>query len=297
MLITAAMYGNEINGTEIINRLLNTSAVQKLRGTLIAIPVLNVYGLINRSRHLPGGLDLDRCFPGSKTGTHAARMAHIFTTEIFNKADVCLDLQTGFINYSNLPQMFVNFNDEHAKSLAEAFNAPVISNMTYEKGSLRSLAQKMNKPFLLFEAGEALRFDEYAIKFGVNGILNLMRKLEMLPAKNSKNETLTQSFFTEKNTWVRAPISGISHTNYKLGQHVQKGEVLCTINDPFGAAENVKIKCPQEAIIVGKNNLPLVYEGESLFQLSVFPKMHHAATHLKTWKEENNKNSKAAENE
>ncbi len=290
LLVTAAMHGNELNGTEIINRLLNVGTLKRLQGTLIAIPVLNVYGLINRSRYLPGGLDLDRCFPGTKTGTHAARMAHVFTSEIFNKADACIDLQTGFINYTNLPQIYVNFDDEQAKMLAETFNAPVMSNTVCEKGMLRTLAFKKKKPFLLYEAGEAMRFDEHAIKVGVKGILNIMRKLEMLPNNTTKKEDTLKSFFTEKNIWVRASTSGISHTKHKLGQHVKKGEVLCTINDPFGATDSVTVTSPEEAIIVGKNNLPLVHEGEALFQLAVFPKMQHTASHLEEWKEKSTEN-------
>lgn len=285
LLVTAAMHGNELNGTEIINRLLKVSSLKRLQGTLIAVPVLNVYGLINRSRYLPGGIELDRCFPGTKTGTHGARLAHIFTSEIFSKADVCIDLQTGSINHTNLPQIFFNFEDAQTKSLAETFNAPVISNITCEKGMLRTLAYKKKKPFLLYEAGEAMRFDEHAIRVGVKGILNIMRKLEMLPNNIVKKDSQLKSFFTEKNIWVRASTSGISHTKHKLGQRVKKNEILCTINDPFGATDSVTVTSPEEAIIVGKNNLPLVHEGELLFQLAIFPKMKHTATHLEDWEE------------
>lgn len=285
LLITAAMHGNELNGTEIINRLLNMSGLKKLRGTLIAIPVLNVYGLINRSRSLPGGIDLDRCFPGSKTGTHAARMANIFTQEIFSKADVCLDLQTGFVNHSNLPHIYTPLKDEQSISLAKVFNAPVISNTPCEKGMLRTLAIKHNKPFLLYEAGEAMRFDEHAIKTGLKGSLNIMRKLSMLPEKSGKKEAPLKNFVAEKNIWVRASTSGISYSEHKLGQHIKKGDTLCVIKDPFGASDKVTIRSPGEGIIVGKNNLPLVHEGEGLFQLAVFPKMQHAASHLGGWKE------------
>lgn len=296
LLVTAAMHGNELNGTEIINRLFDTKVLNRLQGTLIAIPVLNVYGLINRSRYLPGGLELDQCFPGSKTGTLAARLAHIFTSEIFDKADVCIDLQTGFINYTNLPQIYVNFEDSRAKALAETFNAPVISNTVCENGMLRTLAFKKKKPFLLFEAGEAMRFDEHAIKVGVKGVLNVMRKLDMFPA-NVKREPSLKSFFTEKNIWVRAATSGISHSKHKLGQYVKKGEILCTINDPFGATESMAIVSPEEAVIVGKNNLSLVHEGESLFQLSVFPKMQHTASHLGEWETKSTENFKSSNTE
>lgn len=297
LLVTAAMHGNELNGTEIINRLLKVNALKRLQGTLIAIPVLNVYGLINRSRYLPSGLDLDSCFPGSETGTHAARMAHVFTSEIFNKADICIDLQTGFINYTNLPQIYVNFEDEQAKSLAQTFNAPVVSHATCQEGMLRTLAAQEKKPFLLYEAGEAMRFDEHAIKVGVKGLLNVMRNINMLPNRTITKESVLKSFFAEKNIWVRASTSGISHTKYKLGQHVKKGEVLCTISDPFGASDSVNIASPEEAIIVGKNNLPLVHEGEELFQLAVFPKMQHTASHLEEWKEKSTENFKASGSE
>lgn len=285
LLITAAMHGNEINGTEIINRLISNTNFKRLHGTIIAIPVLNVYGLINRSRHLPGGLELDNCFPGSATGSHASRMAHIFTQEILSKADYCIDLQTEYINYTNLPQIYVDFEDDKAKELAKSFNAPVISDMEYEPGSLRSLAKEQNKPFLLYEAGEAMRFDEHAIKVGLKGVTNVIKTLNMLPSKQPRTEKQLKCFFTETNIWVRASTSGISHSKHQLGQRIKKGEVLCTINDPFGATDSERIRCPEDAIIVGMNNLPLVHEGEALFQLAVFPKMKHAAEHLEDWHE------------
>ncbi len=285
LLITAAMHGNELNGTEIINRLLSMASVQKLKGTLLAIPVLNVYGLINRSRYLPGGIELDRCFPGSESGTHAARMAHTFTQEIFSKADACIDLQTGFINHTNLPQVYVNFDDKKSRHLATAFNAPVISKIKNEVGALRTLAHKESKPFLLYEAGEAMRFDEHAIKVGLKGVLNVMKSLDMLSTKPKQKEAQLQSFFAEKNIWVRASTSGISHTQYALGQSIKKGETLCVIKDPFGASSDVAVKSPEDAIIVGMNNLPLVHEGEALFQLAIFSKMKHAAEHLEEWEE------------
>ena len=230
-------------------------------------------------------MDLDGCFPGSQSGTHAARIAHLFTSEIFDKADVCIDLQTGFINYSNLPQIYVNFADENARSLAETFNVPVISNANCEPGTLQTLAFEEKKPFLLYEAGEAMRFDEYAIRIGLKGVLNIMTKLGMLPRKTGKTEMTLSSFFTEKNIWIHASTSGISHTKHKLGQHIKKNESLGIIKDPFGTTESANIISPEEAIIVGKNNLPLVHEGEALFQLAIFSKMQHAATHLEDWKE------------
>lgn len=284
LLVTAAMHGNELNGTEIVNRLFNSKSIKKLSGTLILVPVLNVYGLINRSRYLPSGADLNSSFPGSATGTMASRMAHVFIEEIFAHADYCIDLQTGFINCSNLPQLYVNEEDEKAKALARAFNAPVVSDIPTDEGMLSTYARRQSIPFMMYEAGEAMRFDDHAIKVGFKGIKNVMKQLQMLPTHSVKKPEL-ESFYAEKNIWVRASSSGISHTNCQLGQHIKKDELLCTINDPFGAADPVSVHCPEEGVIVGKNNLPLVHEGEGLFQLAIFKKMAHAATQLEGWEE------------
>ena len=292
LLVTAAMHGNELNGTEIINRLLELSSLRQLRGTLIAVPVLNVYGLISRARYMPGGIELDRCFPGAQNGTNGARLANLFVKEIFSKADCCIDLQTGSINHSNLPQIYVSFKDNNAKTLAEAFNAPVISDIACEKGMLRTVALKHDKPYLTYEAGEAMRFDEHAIRVGQRGVMNVLKKLGMLPIKPPKKENQLHSFFAERNIWVRASTSGISHSKHKLGQYVKKGEALCVIKDPFGATDSINVYSPEDGIIVGKNNLPLVHEGEALFQIALFSRMKHAVEHLEEWREKSNKRFK-----
>lgn len=287
LLIIAAMHGDELNGTEIINTLFGLKSLNKLRGTVIMVPVVNVYGLITRSRYLPGEIALDKSFPGSKSGSLASRIAHLFTKTLFSKADICIDLQTGGLNSSNLPQIYVNFSDEQSKKLAKYFNAPVISNAVCEKGMLKTYAFKQSKPYLLYEAGEALKFDHYAIKTGVRGISNIMRNIGMLP-KRTKKERQPNSFFADKNIWVRSTSSGVSHTNHVLGQRVKKGEILCTINDPFETKPPTSIHSPEDAIIVGMNNLPLIHEGESLFQLAVFSKMQQAENELENWEDKAN---------
>ncbi|OGT38087.1 MAG: peptidase M14 [Gammaproteobacteria bacterium RIFCSPHIGHO2_12_FULL_38_14] len=283
LLVTAAMHGNELNGTEIVNRLISTLTNAKICGTLIAIPVLNVYGLISRSRYLPGGVDLDTCFPGTKNGTHAERTAYIFTSEIFSKANICIDLQTGFMNCSNLPQLYTNFNNETERRLARAFNTPIILDQIQKEGSLRQLSQKQNIPFLLYEAGEAMRFDDHAINTGLKGILNVMRELEMLRKKQSIKENAHQSSFAKHSIWIRASTSGISHTKLKLGQWIKKGEALCIIKDPFGTNDHITVYSPVEGIIIGKNNLPLVQEGEKIFQIAFFSEVQQVLDSLELW--------------
>jgi len=285
LLLTAAMHGNELNGTEIINQLLQQKALKRLRGTLIAIPVVNVPGLMNRTRFLPGGLDLDRCFPGSETGTHAERMAHLFVTELYNKADVCIDLQTGVLNHTSLPQLHIDFANGKARHLAKAFNPPVINQTPFHPGMLRTLAKQDNKPYLTYEAGQAMHFDPYAIKLGLKGVMNCLKKLEMLPERPNKKADTLKSSFSRENVWVYASTSGVSYSTLQLGQYVAKGEELCTIRDPFGSDNHETIKSPEEGIIVGIHNVPLVHEGEALFELALFPEVHDTASQLEAFEE------------
>lgn len=283
LLVTAAMHGNELNGAEIIHRLLQSPAMKKLNGTLIAVPIMNVYGFINKTRTLPGGAALGNNFPGRENGSHAARLAHIFCRDVFPLADYCIDLQTGWLNHSNLPQVFTTDGSKTELDLAQAFSAPVISEVTAHKGSLRAHANKNKVPYLVYEAGEAMRFDESSIKIGLKGILNLMRKIEMLPPIGQAASSKPNSFIMHDTNWVCSPTSGISHSTIKLGQQVKKGEVLSTIKDPFGAGSNVNVKAPFDGVVVSMNNLPLVYEGVTLFQLASFEKLSLAASHIEDW--------------
>jgi len=284
LLVIAAMHGNELNGAEIVNRLLQLSSMKKLRGTLIAVPIMNVYGFVNKTRTLPGGAPLNVSFPGTPQGSHAARLAHIFCSEIFALADYCIDLQTGSLNHSNLPQIFVTENNSKELELARAFAAPVISEFSTQKASLRAYANKKDVPYLVYEAGEAMRFDERSIRIGTKGIINIMRHIDMLSAASKASSAAKQKSFVMRDTrWVRSPTSGISHSNIKLGQQVKKGESLTIIKDPFGSGSDVPVTAPFDGIVVSMNNLPLVYEGVSLFQLAAFERLSLAATLIEDW--------------
>lgn len=283
LVVIAAMHGNELNGTEIVNRLLQSSNLKKLKGTLIAVPIMNVYGFINKTRVLPGNTSLATSFPGSQQGSHAARLAHLFCSEIFSLADYCIDLQTGWANHSNLPQVFVTDDNQQEHELAHAFSAPVISEVGAQKGSLRAHANNKKIPHLVYEAGEAMRFDESSIRIGVKGIVNVMRHIGMLPAPSKTNPVKQKSFLMRDTRWVRSPTSGINYSSIKLGQQVKKGELLSTIKDPFGAGSDVLVQAPFNGVVVSVNNLPLVYEGISLFQLAAFERLSLAATHIEDW--------------
>lgn len=285
MLIMAALHGDELNGTEIINQLLEDLSSKKIAGTLIAIPVFNVYGFINRSRTLPGGVNIDRHFPGAEHGSLAERMTNLFIKEIFHHADICIDLQTGMLNHTNLPQIYADFHDAASKELAAHFHAPVVSTKEPEEGSLHSFASQQKKPYLLYKAGQAMHFDTQAIRVGVAGLKNLMKKLNMLKQKevDTKKEKKPSCLFSEENIFIRAAKSGISHTQYEIGDIVKKNQAIAIIKDPFAVSEDVVIKSPEDGIIVGKNNLPLTYEGSTIFQLAMFDKMNAAADQIEQW--------------
>lgn len=284
LLVIAAMHGNELNGAEIINRLLQSSHIKKLRGTLIAVPIMNVYGFINKTRTLPGGTALGDNFPGASHGSHAARLAHLFCSEIFALADYCIDLQTGWLNHTNLPQLFVSEDNETELNLAHAFAAPVISEIRAKKGSLRAYANQQKVPYLVYEAGEAMRFDEASIRLGVKGVINVMRQLQMLPPSKSAAVARQHGSSVMRDTyWMRSPTSGISYSNIQLGQQVTKGQCLTVIKDPFGAGGDVNVSAPFDGIVVSINNLPLVYEGVSLFELASFERLSQAASRIEDW--------------
>lgn len=270
MFVSAAVHGDEINGVEIVRRVLAASGLKRLKGTLIAVPIVNVHGFLSHSRYLPDRRDLNRSFPGSARGSVAGRLAHLFATEVVAKADCGIDLHTAAIHRDNMPQVRANLDDERTLKLAEAFHAPIMLNADLRDGSLRAHAAELGIPMLLFEAGEALRFDEGSIRVGVRGVLNVMRELGMLPKRAPSNPKAKQKKVVRagSSSWARAEQSGILRSAVELGQTVAKGDVLGVISDPFGNDEMV-VKTRIEGVLVGKTNLPLVNEGDALFHIAM----------------------------
>jgi len=268
MFVCAAIHGDEINGVEIIRRLLKLSVLKRLRGTLISIPVVNAHGFLQHTRYLPDGRDLNRSFPGSERGSLAARLAHLFIEEIVKQCTHGIDIHTGAAHRTNLPQIRAYLDDPETLRLAQAFEVPVLLNSNIRDGSLREAAVELNIPLLLYEAGEALRFDELSIRAGVRGIVNVLRALEMLPASKKKS-TGKKPFIARTNNWVRASASGIFVSRLNLGSLVQKNAVLGVISDPFGENETA-VTSPYEGIVIGRTNLPLVNEGDALVHIGRF---------------------------
>jgi uncharacterized protein len=269
IFVSAAVHGDELNGIEIIRRLINQNKFKIIKGTLIAVPMVNVYGVVNLSRYMPDRRDLNRCFPGSPKGSLAGRVAYIFLNEIVKHCDYGIDLHTGAIHRSNLPQIRANMLDEETKELAEVFAVPVVLNSNLVDGSLRESAIKNKTKILLYEAGEALRFDEFSIRAGMKGILNILQHLGMKRKSTSSKRKKLSPFIANGSQWVRANASGIVHNVVELGDQITKGQVLAEIGSPYGEVIDSVI-ATRSGILIGKQNIPLVQEGEAMFHIAYF---------------------------
>ncbi len=273
LLVSAAIHGDELNGIEIISRLINDKAISTIKGTLIAVPFVNGYGVLNQSRYLPDRRDLNRSFPGSKRGSFAGRIANLFLNEIVAKCDVGIDLHTGAIHRTNLPQIRANLDDPRAYEMATAFGVPVMLNSNLRDGSLREAAGELGVSMILYEAGEALRFDELSIRAGLQGVINVMNQLGMLykTKARTKKTKMVEPFVARQSGWIRATDSGFVSHQKQLGDYVEKGDCLAVIKDPFGVTLDV-MTSNAKGIIIGKQNIPLVQEGEAVYHIAYFKK-------------------------
>lgn len=273
LCVTAAIHGDEINGVEIVRRLLAKKALKALRGTLIAVPVVNVYGFLMKDRYLPDRRDLNRCFPGTPNGSLGSRLAHIISSQVIASADFHIDLHSGSFHRSNLPQIRINGDGEEERILAKAFNAPVVLMAKEREGTVRQMAHHRGVKALLYEAGEAYRFNDLAIRLGVRGILNVMNETKMLNSKKQVSPSAaSRTFFTRSSFWVRSLHSGIFTSRKMLGKKVEKGEIIARVGNPFSGEEH-NIISPLSGIVIGLNELPLVQEGAALLHIATFEKL------------------------
>jgi predicted deacylase len=283
VFVSAAIHGDELNGIEIIRRFRKLTILKKLKGTVILVPIVNVYGIMTLSRYLPDRRDLNRSFPGNSKGSLAGRVAKTFFDEIVRKCDLGIDLHTASIHKSNLPQIRTNIENEYTFRLAKAFQAPVILHSELRDGSLRSVAQEQGIPILLYEAGEALRFDEKSIRIGVQGLVNVLRENEMLPKVTKK--TKKTPIITKNSKWIRATESGMLRTIKALGETVKKDEVIAYIDEPLDD-ESFEITTPFDGIIIGKSEIPLIQEGDAIFHIANFKNLEIADHKIEYFGEE-----------
>lgn len=275
LFVSAAIHGDEVIGVEIVRRLLRAAPMRSLAGTLMAVPIVNSFGFMNHSRYLPDRRDLNRSFPGLSEGSMASRLAHIFMTEVVGRADVGIDLHSAAIHRQNLPQIRLTPDNDRLAALGQAFGTPVIVPSKLREGSLRMAAEATGVDVLLYEGGEGLRFDELAVRAGVSGILRVMQHLGMIGARGVP-KLRHAPVLAASSHWYRAPVGGVFRGYVPVGAAVSPGTVLGVVSDPFGEIES-EITAEARGIIIGRSNMPAVYEGEALFHIAETPRADHAA--------------------
>ena len=287
MFVSAALHGDEIIGVEIIRRLLRLPElrdVERLAGTVLAVPIVNVPAFLQRSRYLPDRRDLNRSFPGSESGSLAARLANLFLKEVVGKSSYGIDLHTGAIHRPNLPQIRADLGNPETLRLARAFGVPLMLNSTPTAGTLREYTTRKGIPVLLYESSEALRFDESCIRIGVQGVINVLAELGMVVPTTPMARPV-EPVVARATAWTRSPASGILRTQVALGDRVRAGQVLGVVGDPFGEQE-VPVLSGADGVVVGRLNLPLVHEGDALFHVARFENPEAAATAVRQLRSE-----------
>lgn len=285
LFVSAAVHGDELNGVEIIRRVLRLRQIRRLRGTLIAVPIVNVHGFLRNSRYLPDRRDLNRSFPGNSHGSLAGRLAKVFIDEIVMQSDYGLDLHTGAIHRANLPQIRADLSQPTVRAMADAFGCPVLIDATLREGSLREYADRQGVPLLLYEAGEALRFDEFSIRAGMRGVVDVMRHLGMLPERKQVKRPPAPTV-AEDSSWQRAPESGILRMRVELGQYVKTDQVLAYVADAFGETE-VAVRAEHSGIVIGRTYLPLAHAGDAIYHVARVKAAQKVANRVEAYQEAN----------
>lgn len=264
VLVLAGVHGDEINGVEIVRRLIVDGTFKNLlRGSVVAIPVLNVFGFNHFSREVPDGKDVNRSFPGHTKGSLAARVARTLSKQILPLVDFGIDLHTGGGGNYNYPQIRYSERDPRARLLAEQFGAPLAIAKPMISRSLRKTAFDLGTSIIVYEGGENLRFDGISITKGMAGVCRLLHAQEML-ADAPFPEPWQRSY--AKSRWLRAERPGIFLWSKSSGHPVRKGEQLAVINDPYGG-EEIPVLAPADGFIIGHTNAPVVSLGDALFHI------------------------------
>nr|PZN56923.1 MAG: succinylglutamate desuccinylase [Bacteroidota bacterium] len=265
LLLMGAMHGDEINGTEVVRRLIESQQHRPTRGTTICIPIINIYGFISSSRYVPDGKDVNRSFPGNPHGSLASRVAHYLTRDIIPKIDYGIDFHTGGAARVNYPQIRGVLSDPDVLTMARAFNAPFAIDARFRPGSLRQWAARQGRKILVYEGGESGRFDEFAINEGIQGTLRLMHHLNM---RDDAPPAASPLRIIRHTSWVRAAYSGIFLTSVSPGQAITKGQELGTLNDPYGDFR-LPIRSTTAGFVIGLNQNPVVHQGDALMHIGI----------------------------
>ncbi|MDP9138934.1 MAG: succinylglutamate desuccinylase/aspartoacylase family protein [Pseudomonadota bacterium] len=267
LFLSGVIHGDEIMGVEVARRVLCHPALAQLSGTFLAVPIVNAYGMISHSRYLPDRRDLNRSFPGSDHGSLASVLADLFMREVVRRSGYGIDIHSAALHRTNLPQIRISPGDDELMLLAQAFGAPVVLVSKLRDGSLRQSALKWGVKVLVFEGGEALRFDEYAVDAAVAGTLRIMQQIGMLARPAGATERTPAPTVSHASYWLRAPEGGIFRTIRRTGHWVGAAEAIGVISSPMGDDET-QVVASAAGIIIGQSQLPVVNRGDALFHVA-----------------------------
>lgn len=286
ILLSGGLHGDEVNGIEVVRRMISLGIFEHIHcGTVVALPIINVYGFLFFSREVPDGKDVNRSFPGSAQGSLAAQVAHTLSIKILPVVDMGIDFHTGGASRTNYPQIRYAPEDAQAIHMAQAFQAPISMSSSLISGSLRACGHEMGVPIIVYEGGESLRLEEKAVKEAIRGTKRFLHSLGMLSKAPKTHGIKDRDRVSKKsprhiagNTWVRAEASGLFSFERQSGQAVREGELIGRIRNPYDSY-TVKVFSPMDGFIVGHNNIPLVHRGDALFHIGKETEWPDTAAH------------------
>ncbi len=267
ILFTAGIHGDEVNGVEVVRQLIAKGINKPKIGTIICIPIINVFGFINLKREFPDGRDLNRVFPGLKRGSLASRVAYKLVNEIVTEVDFIIDFHTGGAERFNAPQIRIANNNPELDNMAKIFGVPFVVYSKNVKKTFRTTCNNLGKPMLLFEGGKSFHIDTYITNTAVNGAKRVLNELGMLNSKFKVSKPTKKTVFVTGSRWQRAKYSGMFKTKIKICSEVLKGDIIGHITDPYGKF-NYTVKAPVSGYIINVNESPIVYQGDGLFHIS-----------------------------
>ena len=266
IFVSAAIHGDEIVGTAIIHRLLARLDAASMAGTVLFMPVVNIFGFMSHSRYLPDRRDLNRSFPGSAKGSLAGQLAYKFLKEVICHCTLGIDIHSAAVHRYNLPQIRIEPDNPKLRELAMLFGAHAVIESPLRPGSLRDIARGQGVDMLLMEAGEALRFDELSVRSGVNGVLNVMAHLQMIQPHPEATQVIIPAR-SRRAMWVRAPRGGVCVLQKKSGDAVKKGDIIGRVSGIFGD-DPLDFRAPIDGMIIGHAVLPVVNQGDALVHIA-----------------------------
>lgn len=267
ILITSGIHGDEINGVEIVRQLIAKKINKPKIGTIICVPVVNIFGFLDMKRAFPDGRDLNRVFPGNPRGSLASRFAYQFVKKILPVADICLDFHTGGASRFNVAQVRIDPLDVDSMKYAKVFNAPFTLHSKVISKSYRATCSRMGKPTILYEGGKSKVSDKEIAREGVYGTMRVLSYLKMLDDTFTVPEAPKPSVLVENTRWTRAKYSGLLHTKVNCGDRLIEGQHIATITDPYGKFRHV-VKAKSEGYVINVNEASLVYQGDAIFNIS-----------------------------